>query len=77
MSAAIHLEFNGKSVRAACRTPAKTIEPAGAHLPQDLFPGGDKAGWWFKCVQIDLEERGILDNAAWPLVRLRQTSGKE
>ncbi|WP_163365469.1 DUF6958 family protein, partial [Enterobacter asburiae] len=22
------------------------------HLPQDLFPGGAKAGWWIKAVQL-------------------------
>ncbi len=27
------------------------------HLPQDLFPGGEKAGWWVKAVQLDLEAR--------------------
>lgn len=29
-------------------------------LPDDLFPGGAKAGWWLKGVQLDLEARGIL-----------------
>ena len=24
-------------------------------LPQDLFPGGETAGWWVKSVQLDLE----------------------
>lgn len=31
-----------------------------AHLPEDLFPGGAKAGWWFKCVQLDLEAKGVI-----------------
>lgn len=30
------------------------------HLPQDLFPGGAKAGWWIKAVQLDLEAKGIV-----------------
>ena len=30
------------------------------HLSQDLFPGGEKAGWWTKCVQLDLEAKGIV-----------------
>lgn len=30
------------------------------HLPEDLFPGGAKAGWWSKTVQLDLEAKGIL-----------------
>jgi len=24
------------------------------HLPQDLFPAGETAGRWLKCVQLDL-----------------------
>ncbi|QEN89246.1 hypothetical protein FZC33_24350 [Labrys sp. KNU-23] len=31
-----------------------------ALLPQDLYPGGAKAGWWVKAVQLDLEARGII-----------------
>jgi hypothetical protein len=31
-----------------------------AHLPQDLFPDGAKAGWWTKAVQLDLEARGLV-----------------
>jgi hypothetical protein len=30
------------------------------HLPGDLFPGGAKAGWWKKAVQLDLEAKGIV-----------------
>ena len=29
-------------------------------LPDDLFPGGETAGWWVKCVQLDLEARGEM-----------------
>ncbi len=31
-----------------------------AHLPADLYPGGAKAGWWAKAVQLDQEARGNL-----------------
>ena len=31
-----------------------------AHLPSDLFPGGAKAGWWTKTVQLDLEAKGVV-----------------
>ena len=31
-----------------------------AHLPEDLFPGGAKSGWWMKAVQLDLEAKGIV-----------------
>ena len=38
------------------------------HLPADLFPGGAKAGWWSKAVQLDLEAKGLLvREAAKPL----------
>ena len=29
-------------------------------LPEDLFPGGAKAGWWAKTVQLDQEAKGKL-----------------
>lgn len=29
-------------------------------LPQDLFPGGAKAGWWMKGVQLDLEAKDLV-----------------
>lgn len=32
-------------------------------LPQDLFPGGATSGWWLKCVQLDLEAKGIVRRA--------------
>lgn len=30
------------------------------HLPEDLFPGGAKSGWWAKTVQLDLEAKGTV-----------------
>ncbi len=33
-------------------------------LPQDLFPGGATLGWWAKCVQLDLEAKGLVQRAA-------------
>lgn len=29
-------------------------------LPEELFPNGEKAMWWVKCVQLDLEAKGIV-----------------
>ncbi|WP_417257975.1 DUF6958 family protein [Celeribacter sp.] len=29
-------------------------------LPDDLFPAGATAGWWLKCVQLDLEAKGVM-----------------
>lgn len=34
------------------------------HLSADLFPGGEKAGWWMKCVQLDLEAKNVIRRAA-------------
>jgi len=29
-------------------------------LPQDVFPGGETAGWWLKSVQLDQEAKGVV-----------------
>jgi hypothetical protein len=29
-------------------------------LPPELYPGGEKAAWWAKTVQLDLEARGVI-----------------
>ena len=39
-------------------------------LPEDLFPGGAKAGWWAKAVQLDLEAKGVVARAKGSPVRL-------
>ena len=44
-------------------TAAEIRERLPAHLPEDLFPGGAKAGWWAKTVQLDLEAKGIVSRA--------------
>ncbi len=51
-------------------TPAEAQKALGAHLDSGLFPGGGKAGWWMKCVQLDLEARGVLLRAPKAPVRL-------
>jgi hypothetical protein len=30
------------------------------HLPQDLWPDGQKSLWWLKTVQLDLEAKGLV-----------------
>lgn len=30
------------------------------YLPADLYPGGAKADWWSKAVQLDLEAKGLV-----------------
>ncbi|SDY77997.1 hypothetical protein SAMN04487939_10643 [Lysobacter sp. yr284] len=39
-------------------------------LPEALFPGGAKAGWWLKAVQLDLEAKGTIERAPGKPVRL-------
>lgn len=50
-------------------TQAEMFAGVKPHLPDDLFPGGAKAEWWVKCVQLDLEAKGVLarDRSARPL----------
>jgi len=35
-----------------------TTQCTKPHLSEELFPGGAKAGWWAKTVQLDLEAQG-------------------
>jgi hypothetical protein len=30
------------------------------HLPQKLWPNGEKSMWWVKTVQLDLEAKGLV-----------------
>ena len=41
-------------------TVAEMYRAALPRLPADRFPGGAKAGWWMKTVQLDLEAKGII-----------------
>jgi len=52
------------------RTPAEIIAAVKPTLPADLFPGGEKAGWWVKSVQLDLEAKGVIRRSDTPPVRL-------
>ena len=44
--------------------PGLTVEEmygkVATQLPMDLFPGGAKAGWWAKTVQLDLEAKRLI-----------------
>jgi hypothetical protein len=53
-------------------TPAQIIQAVKPHLSDALFPGGETAGWWVKCVQLDLEAKGILKRAPKAPVRLHK-----
>ena len=51
-------------------TPSEIQKALLPLLQQDLFPGGDKAGWWMKAVQLDQEAKKILTRSEKPPVRL-------
>ncbi|SEC20577.1 hypothetical protein SAMN05519104_0948 [Rhizobiales bacterium GAS188] len=53
-------------------TMAEVQEYVLAHLPEDLFPGGAKAGWWTKAVQLDLAARGVVAREKTRPLRLRK-----
>lgn len=54
--------------------PGLTVAEAKAalleKLSQELFPGGEKAGWWLKAVQLDLEAKGQIARGSTKPVRL-------
>lgn len=54
-------------------TPAEIIEAVKPHLSETLFPGGAAAGWWVKCVQLDLEAKGVLKRGVKGPVRVYRT----
>ncbi len=57
-------------------TQAEMIQAVVAHLPADLFPGGAKAGWWAKSVQLDLEAKGIVTREGTRPLRWHRVTGK-
>jgi hypothetical protein len=50
-------------------TAKEMLEKLGPILPQELWPSGEKSGWWQKTVQLDLEAKGLLirDDKSKPL----------
>ena len=55
-------------------TVAEMQDAVGTHLPDDLFPGGAKAGWWAKTVQLDLEAKGVIARETSKPLRLHRNS---
>ncbi|MEO8241308.1 MAG: hypothetical protein ABI832_03295 [bacterium] len=53
-------------------TPAQIIDAVRPLMSQDLFPGGETCGWWVKCVQLDLEAKGLIARAPKSPVRLHR-----
>lgn len=51
-------------------TPAEIQKAVLPLLPQELFPGGDKVGWWMKAVQLDQEAKKVLSRSEKAPVRL-------
>jgi hypothetical protein len=41
-------------------TREEILEAVPARLPEELYPGGAKAGWWSKAVQLDLEAKSLI-----------------
>jgi hypothetical protein len=54
-------------------TPPEIVERIAAHLPEALFPGGARAGWWARTVQLDLEAKGVIVRDASRPLRLRRS----
>jgi hypothetical protein len=54
--------------------PGMTVAEAKAallpNLSHALFPRGEKAGWWLKTVQLDLEAKGVIARGGNGPVRL-------
>ncbi|MEM9586596.1 MAG: hypothetical protein AAGA03_04890 [Planctomycetota bacterium] len=57
-------------------TQAEMKQAIQPHLPQELWPEGNKSGWWMKTVQLDLEAKGMVvrDTTAKPLRWRRKAS---
>mgnify|MGYP006210570197 CR=1 FL=1 len=57
-------------------TPGLTVAEIKAGvlplLPDDLFPGGAKAGWWLKAAQLDLEAKRVIARAGIKPLRLHK-----
>ena len=57
--------------------PGITVAEAKATLlltlDADLFPGGEKAGWWIKAVQLDHEARGLIKRSKGSPLRIYRT----
>lgn len=53
-------------------TAQEAKEAAQLLLPDSLFPGGATAGWWQKCVQLDLEAKGVIVRETTKPLRFHQ-----
>jgi hypothetical protein len=53
-------------------TLAELHEAIAPHLSVKLYPGGARAGWWLKTVQLDLEARKVISRSKTSPIRLRR-----
>ena len=60
--------------KSAGLTQAEIRESVIPYLPEDLFPGGAKIGWWAKTVQLDQEAKGNLVREASKPLRWHRTA---
>lgn len=60
--------------------PGLTVAEAKAKLlpllPQDLFPNGEKVGWWLKAAQLDQEAKGVIQREDTKPLRLHRLRGR-
>lgn len=54
-------------------TQAEMFAAVIPHLPDDLFPGGAKSGWWVKTVQLDLEAKHLISRTPGSPLRWHQS----
>lgn len=59
--------------RAPGLTVAEAKEKLLPFLDEALFPGGEKAGWWLKAVQLDLEAKGVVQRENSKPLRLHRS----
>lgn len=63
-------------------TQAEMIAAVLPLLPEPLWPGGAKALWWIKTVQLDLEAKGVVRRLAdqrplrWHRAAVRRPSAR-
>ncbi len=66
----------------AAEPPGMTAAEAKAALlpllDPNLFPGGEKSGWWLKTVQLDLEAKSlVMRSTTKPLRFYKASAGAE
>lgn len=48
-------------------------DAAKPYLSDALFPDGKTSGWWAKCVQLDLEAKGIITRSTGAPLKFYKT----